>query len=117
MNGLHENIAQYTHSGSKPCNMAASGEFVLGISFEYRGNSNKAKGALIDLVFPKEGLGWTSVRDPLREPRSFDAAKKFRRLGGQQGRHGALRQEFRDHRCAGHGAAAAERRRTTNRVW
>ena len=58
MDGLHENIAQYTHSGSKPCNMAASGEFVMGISFEYRGNANKAKGAPIDLIFPKEGLGW-----------------------------------------------------------
>ncbi|RYF74264.1 MAG: extracellular solute-binding protein, partial [Comamonadaceae bacterium] len=28
MDGLHENIAQYTHSGSKPCNMAASSFFV-----------------------------------------------------------------------------------------
>jgi len=58
MDRLHENIAQYTHSGSKPCNQAAQGEFVVGISFEYRANSNKAKGAPIDLVFPKEGLGW-----------------------------------------------------------
>jgi iron(III) transport system substrate-binding protein len=58
MDKLHENIAMYTHSGSKPCNQAASGEFVVGISFEYRANTNKAKGAPIDLVFPKEGLGW-----------------------------------------------------------
>ncbi len=58
MDALHQNIAQYTHSGSKPCNMAASGEYVVGISFEYRANTNKAKGAPIDLVFPKEGLGW-----------------------------------------------------------
>jgi iron(III) transport system substrate-binding protein len=58
MDALHENMAQYTHSGSKPCNMAAAGEFVMGISFEYRANANKAKGAPIDLVFPKEGLGW-----------------------------------------------------------
>jgi iron(III) transport system substrate-binding protein len=58
MDKLHENMAQYTHSGSKPCNQAAAGEFVMGISFEYRGNTNKAKGAPIDLVFPKEGLGW-----------------------------------------------------------
>ncbi|HSA72258.1 MAG TPA: putative 2-aminoethylphosphonate ABC transporter substrate-binding protein [Burkholderiales bacterium] len=58
MDKLHENIAMYTHSGSKPCNQASTGEFVMGISFEYRGNTNKAKGAPIDLVFPKEGLGW-----------------------------------------------------------
>ncbi|HSI50769.1 MAG TPA: putative 2-aminoethylphosphonate ABC transporter substrate-binding protein [Ideonella sp.] len=58
MDALHENIAQYTHSGSKPCNMAAAGEFVVGVSFEYRAQANKAKGAPIELVFPKEGLGW-----------------------------------------------------------
>ena len=58
MDALHANIGQYTHSGSKPCNMAAAGEYVVGISFEYRANTNKAKGAPIDLVFPKEGLGW-----------------------------------------------------------
>jgi iron(III) transport system substrate-binding protein len=58
MDKLHQNIAQYTHSGSKPCNQAAQGEFVVGISFEYRANTNKAKGAPIELVFPKEGLGW-----------------------------------------------------------
>jgi iron(III) transport system substrate-binding protein len=58
MDGLHDNIGQYTHSGSKPCNMAAAGEYVAGISFEYRGYTNKAKGAPIELVFPKEGLGW-----------------------------------------------------------
>jgi iron(III) transport system substrate-binding protein len=58
MDALHENVAQYTHSGSKPCNMAAAGEYVAGISFEYRAQSNKAKGAPIELVFPSEGLGW-----------------------------------------------------------
>ncbi|MBF9264362.1 putative 2-aminoethylphosphonate ABC transporter substrate-binding protein [Paracidovorax cattleyae] len=58
MDALHQNIAQYTHSGSKPCNMAAAGEYVAGISFEYRGYANKAKGAPIELVFPREGLGW-----------------------------------------------------------
>jgi iron(III) transport system substrate-binding protein len=38
--------------------MASTGEYVMGISFEYRANTNKAKGAPIELVFPKEGLGW-----------------------------------------------------------
>jgi len=58
MDGLHENIAQYMHSGSRPCAAAASGEYVVGISFEYRANREKAQGKPIDLVFPKEGLGW-----------------------------------------------------------
>jgi len=78
MDGLHENIAQYTHSGSKPCNMAASGEYVVGISFEYRANSNKAKGAPIDLVFPKEGLGWDLESFAIHKgTKKLDAAKKL----------------------------------------
>jgi iron(III) transport system substrate-binding protein len=58
MDALHENIAQYMHSGSRPCASAANGEYVVGISFEYRANREKAQGKPIDLVFPKEGLGW-----------------------------------------------------------
>jgi iron(III) transport system substrate-binding protein len=78
MDGLHENIAQYTHSGSKPCNMAGSGEFVVGISFEYRANTNKAKGAPIDLVFPKEGLGWDLEAFAIHKgTKNLDAAKKL----------------------------------------
>ena len=78
MDGLHNNIAQYTHSGSKPCNMAASGEFVMGISFEYRGNTNKAKGAPIDLIFPKEGLGWDLEAFAIHKgTKKLDAAKKL----------------------------------------
>jgi len=78
MDDLHENIAQYTHSGSKPCNMAASGEYVVGISFEYRAHSNKAKGAPIDLVFPKEGLGWDLEAFGIHKgTKKLDAAKKL----------------------------------------
>ncbi len=78
MDALHENIAQYTHSGSKPCNMAASGEFVVGISFEYRANANKAKGAPIDLVFPKEGLGWDLEAFAIHKgTKNLAAAKKL----------------------------------------
>jgi iron(III) transport system substrate-binding protein len=78
MDALHENIAQYTHSGSKPCNMAATGEYVVGISFEYRANTNKAKGAPIDLVFPKEGLGWDlEAFGIMKGTKKLDAAKKL----------------------------------------
>ena len=78
MDALHENVAQYTHSGSKPCNMAATGEYVMGISFEYRGNANKAKGAPIDLIFPKEGLGWDLEAFAIHAgTKKLDAAKKL----------------------------------------
>ncbi|MGZ2442464.1 2-aminoethylphosphonate ABC transporter binding protein [Sinorhizobium medicae] len=44
MDALHENIAAYTHSGSKPCKMAASGETVIGVSFEFPGAKAKTSG-------------------------------------------------------------------------
>ncbi|UCH40259.1 MAG: putative 2-aminoethylphosphonate ABC transporter substrate-binding protein [Gammaproteobacteria bacterium] len=58
MDGLHKNIARYTHSGSKPCKLAAAGEIPIGISFAFRGAKSKAKGAPIDIIVPAEGVGW-----------------------------------------------------------
>lgn len=58
MDKLHRNIGQYTHSGSKPCKLAAAGEFPIGISFEYPAVQLKRKGAPLEVVLPKEGLGW-----------------------------------------------------------
>ncbi|HTN49766.1 MAG TPA: putative 2-aminoethylphosphonate ABC transporter substrate-binding protein [Burkholderiaceae bacterium] len=78
MDGLHENIAQYMHSGSRPCAAAAAGEYVVGISFEYRANREKARGAPIDLVFPKEGLGWDlEAIGIVKGTKNLDAAKKL----------------------------------------
>lgn len=58
MTGLHQNIDRYTHSGSAPCKLAASGETVVGISFDFPATSLKGKGAPIDVIFPSEGSGW-----------------------------------------------------------
>lgn len=58
MDNLHENIAWYTHSGSKPCKQAARGEVAIGISYAYRGAKSKAKGAPLELIIPREGVGW-----------------------------------------------------------
>ena len=50
----------------------------VGISFEYRANANKAKGAPIDLVFPKEGLGWDLESFAIHKgTKQLDAAKKL----------------------------------------
>lgn len=58
MDQLHSNIDRYTHSGSKPCKMAAAGETPIGISFAYRGAKLINKGAPLNIVFPTEGVGW-----------------------------------------------------------
>src|SRR5690349_13228331 len=78
MDALHENIAQYTHSGSKPCRQAGAGEFVVGISFDFRGNDVKQKGAPVELVFPKEGLGWDiEAAGIVKTTKNMDSAKKL----------------------------------------
>ena len=78
MDALHENIAQYTHSGSKPCRQAGAGEFVVGISFDFRGNDVKQKGAPVELVFPKEGLGWDiEAAGIMKTTKKMDAAQKL----------------------------------------
>jgi iron(III) transport system substrate-binding protein len=77
MDALHENIAQYVHSGSKPCRQAGAGEFVMGISFEYRANATKASGAPVDLIFPKEGVGWDmEAAAIMKASKKQDAARK-----------------------------------------
>jgi iron(III) transport system substrate-binding protein len=51
---------------------------VVGISFEYRANREKARGAPIDLVFPKEGLGWDlEAIGIVKTTQKADAAKKL----------------------------------------
>ncbi len=58
MDALHKNISRYTHSGSKPCKLAASGETAIGISFAFRGAKSKAAGAPLEIIIPSEGIGW-----------------------------------------------------------
>jgi iron(III) transport system substrate-binding protein len=78
MDALHQNIAQYVHSGSKPCKQAGAGEFPIGISFEFRAHQVKKSGAPVDLIFPKEGLGWdieaTSI---MKTSKKTEQAKRF----------------------------------------
>ena len=76
MDALHQNIGVYTHSGSKPCRQAGAGEFPVGLSFEYRANKTKKDGAPIDIVFPREGLGWdVEATAILKASKKQEAAK------------------------------------------
>ncbi|MFT6558630.1 putative 2-aminoethylphosphonate ABC transporter substrate-binding protein [Sneathiella sp.] len=76
MDALHENIARYTHSGSKPCKLAAAGEIPIGISFAFRGAKSKAKGAPLEIVVPTEGVGWDMEATAiLKGSKNMEAAK------------------------------------------
>ncbi len=75
---LDANVSQYVHSGSKPAKMAAAGETAVGISFGYAGLSQKAKGAPVEVIFPKEGSGWDLEANALmKKDDGKEAAKTF----------------------------------------
>ena len=76
MDDLHKNIARYTHPGSAPCKIAASGEVAIGISFAFRGAKSKAAGAPIEIIVPSEGVGWEMEASAIMAGTdSLDAAK------------------------------------------
>lgn len=78
MDRLHENMAFYTHSGSKPAKLAGTGEYLIGISFGYRGIMQKQKGEPVETVFPKEGSGWDLEANALiKKPDIKKEAKLF----------------------------------------
>jgi iron(III) transport system substrate-binding protein len=77
MDGLHENIAAYLHSGSAPCVQAAKGERVVGLALDMRGASEKSKGAPLEVVIPKEGTGWEMEATAIvKGTKNLEVAKK-----------------------------------------
>jgi iron(III) transport system substrate-binding protein len=78
MDGLHENISRYTHSGSAPAVIAGRGESVVGLAFEFRASRLKQEGAPIDIVLPTEALGWEmNAMAIVKGTKKLDAAKNL----------------------------------------
>ncbi len=78
LDALDKNVSQYVHSGSKPCKVAGSGEYPIGISFDYRAVKQKNAGEPIEAVFPKEGSGWDIEANALVKKAAIaPAAKTF----------------------------------------
>ncbi|MDX1575324.1 MAG: putative 2-aminoethylphosphonate ABC transporter substrate-binding protein [Kiloniellales bacterium] len=78
MDALHQNMARYTHSGSKPCRLAAAGEHPIGISFAFRGAKLKGQGAPLELILPKEGVGWeVEASGIIKTTKKLEAAKRL----------------------------------------
>ena len=78
MDKLHENIAVYEQSGTRPCRQAASGEFPVGISYELAAASARQKGAPIEGLMMKEGGGWDmDAAAILRGTKKPEAARRL----------------------------------------
>jgi iron(III) transport system substrate-binding protein len=75
---LDKNIAQYIKSGSRPCKMAATGEYAIGLSFAFSGVKQIMEGYPIKLVIPKEGAGYeVEVNMLMKSAKNKDDAKQF----------------------------------------
>lgn len=75
---LDRNMAMYTKSGSKPCKLAAAGEFAIGISFEFVAAGQIAAGAPLELVLPAEGSGYeVEANGLMRGTDNPNAARRF----------------------------------------
>jgi iron(III) transport system substrate-binding protein len=78
MDALHQNVARYMHSGSAPAAVAAKGEYMIGLGFDVRGSRLKEEGAPIDIIMPKDGLGWDmNTMAIIKGTKNADAAKKL----------------------------------------
>ena len=85
MDGLHENIAAYLHSGSAPCVQAARGERVAGIALDMRGVYERAQGAPLEIVVPEEGSGWEMEATAIvKGSKNLDLAKKVADWGASK---------------------------------
>lgn len=75
---LHQNIGQYTHSGSKPATMTGAGEYAVGVSLDARCIAEKKRGAPIEVIFPTDKSGWDlEAMGLVRKSHTKPAAKVF----------------------------------------
>jgi iron(III) transport system substrate-binding protein len=75
---LHQNINQYTKSGSAPGKAAARGETMIGIGFLHDHALQKANGFPLELVVPTEGTGYEiGGLSIIKNCRNMENAKLF----------------------------------------
>lgn len=78
MDGLDKNMKIYSHSGGRPCSMAAQGEVIIGISASAHATSLLQRRAPLEIVYPSEGLGWdTEAFAIVKGTPKLEAAKKL----------------------------------------
>jgi len=58
MDLLNDNVGTYLPSGAKTCAAVATGDYAIGISFAYAGVKLAGNGSPVEVILPKEGLGW-----------------------------------------------------------
>ena len=75
---LNANVAQYTKSGSAPGQLAAQGEYIIGITWDQAVQKRKDEGYPIEMVIPEEGTGYVlDIAVIYKNTENSVSAKKF----------------------------------------
>ncbi|MEW5815073.1 MAG: ABC transporter substrate-binding protein [Spirochaetota bacterium] len=75
---LHQNVDQYTKSGSAPGQLVAQGEYIIGITWDQAVETRKNEGYPIEVVIPEEGTGYAlDIAIIYKNTSNPSSAKKF----------------------------------------
>ena len=75
---LHKNVNQYTKSGAAPARAAATGESLIGITFQHDAVVQAINGAPLKIVSPCEGTGYEiGSQSIIKGAKNMENAKKW----------------------------------------
>ena len=78
LKAMHKNVNQYTKSGAAPARAAATGESLIGITFQHDAVTQAVNGAPVKIVSPCEGTGYEiGSMSIIKGARNLDNAKKW----------------------------------------
>jgi len=78
LKALHRNVNQYTKSGAAPARAAATGESMIGITFQHDAVVQVINGANLKIVSPCEGTGYEiGSMSIIKGAKNMDNAKKW----------------------------------------
>ena len=78
MKAMHKNVNQYTKSGAAPARAAATGESLIGITFQHDAVTQAVNGAPVKIVSPCEGTGYEiGSMSIVKGAKNMDNAKKW----------------------------------------
>ena len=78
LKALHKNVNQYTKSGAAPARAAATGESLVGITFQHDAVIQALGGAPVKIVSPCEGTGYEiGSMSLIKGAKNMDNAKKW----------------------------------------
>ncbi len=78
LKALHKNVNQYTKSGAAPARAAATGESMVGITFQHDAVTQAVNGAPIKIVSPCEGTGYEiGSMSIIKGAKNMENAKKW----------------------------------------